>query len=585
LASVNIILAGNKVQKISVQAGTGLLTALRSVGLYFPVICGGQGKCGKCRVRVTSGSLPASAADAACFSRAELKEGWRLACTAFPVKDITVKISDTGEGQFSAVDSFEQSETVSREAGELFSPKKSARSFARQVEPERALSFSELREVSNLAGLGPGEGFHIYRDRGRIIGVGGASDPLYAIAVDIGTTTLGFALVDLRTGAVEYRFSAVNKQREFGGDVISRIHRANSGDLPLLSRCARAQIAGGIAALCAEAGVESRDIRKIAVAGNTTMIHLLLGLSCQSLGKTPFTPVTVDMVFLNSWEMLGEALSAEGSALSGLGCEAVVLPGISTYVGADIVAGLLFAEMHKRGAPAAFMDIGTNGEMALAWDGKIICAATAAGPACEGGNISWGTGSVPGAISRVQFRDGVFETDTIGNKAPVGICGSGVVDMVYQGLKHGYIQPSGRFSEKTDGDKIALARAPDGRDIVFCQKDVRELQLGKSAIRSGLDALLNHAGLGYDDIQTLFIAGGFGFKLNVESAAGIGLIPDALLPKVSLIGNSALGGAVKYLLNTENDEALRVIIEQSEEFSLLEDKYFNDYFIKNINFE
>jgi uncharacterized 2Fe-2S/4Fe-4S cluster protein (DUF4445 family) len=223
--------------------------------------------------------------------------------------------------------------------------------------------------------------------------------------------------------------------------------------------------------------------------------------------------------------------------------------------------------------------------MALVHNGKILCTATAAGPAFEGGNILWGTGSVPGAISRVQFRDGVFKTGTIGDKPPMGICGSGVVDMVHQGLKHGYIQESGRFSEKARGNEIPLARAPDGRDIVFCQKDVRELQLGKSAIRSGLDALLNHTGLGYDKIQTLYIAGGFGFNLNMESAAGIGLIPQALLPKVSLIGNSALGGAVKYLLKADSDEILHRIIEQSEEFSLPEDKYFNENFINNVSFE
>jgi uncharacterized 2Fe-2S/4Fe-4S cluster protein (DUF4445 family) len=352
----------------------------------------------------------------------------------------------------------------------------------------------------------------------------------------------------------------------------------------------RKQIAEGIAALCAEAPVEGNDIRKIAIAGNTTMLHLLLGLSCQTLGKAPFTPVTLDMVFLNSREILGEELLgmpalSELSSPAELCCETVILPGISAYVGSDIAAGIFFAEPHKCTGPAVFMDIGTNGEIAIAHNGKILCAATAAGPAFEGGNILWGTGSVPGAISAVRFKNGGFEVSTIGAMPPAGICGSGVTDIVYQGLKHGFIQPSGRFSEKVHADEIALAKAPDGRNIVFCQKDVRELQLGKSAIRSGLDALLNYAGLGYDNIQTVYIAGGFGFNLNMESAAGIGLIPEALFPKISLIGNSALGGAVKYILNQDSDEALRRIIEQSEEYSLPEDAYFNAHFISNINFE
>jgi uncharacterized 2Fe-2S/4Fe-4S cluster protein (DUF4445 family) len=227
------------------------------------------------------------------------------------------------------------------------------------------------------------------------------------------------------------------------------------------------------------------------------------------------------------------------------------------------------------------MDIGTNGEIAIAHNEKIICAATAAGPAFEGGNILWGTGGVPGAISEARFIDGVFEVGIIGAAPPAGICGSGVVDIVHQGLKHGLIQPSGRFSEKVHADGIALAKAPDGRNIVFCLKDTRELQLGKSAISSGLDTLLNYAGLGYNNIQTVYVVGGFGFNLNMESAAGIGIIPEALLPKVSLIGNSALGGAVKYIINPDSDEVLRWIIEQ---YSLPEDKYFNACFISNVNF-
>jgi uncharacterized 2Fe-2S/4Fe-4S cluster protein (DUF4445 family) len=278
-------------------------------------------------------------------------------------------------------------------------------------------------------------------------------------------------------------------------------------------------------------------------------------------------------------------------------CEVAVLPGISTYVGADITAGILFSGIHRSREPAAFMDIGTNGEMALAFGGKILCAATAAGPAFEGGNILWGTGSVPGAISKARFRkvgaapegkspEGQFEITTIGGKEPVGICGSGVVDIVYQGLVNGLILPGGRFDRKSlPANEIFLARAPDGRDIVFCQKDVRELQLGKSAIRSGFDAMLNYAKLGYDDIKTLYIAGGFGFNLNLESGAGIGLIPRELLPKVSLAGNSALGGAAKYLLNPDYGETLYRITEEAVEFSLPSDKFFNSSFINNVNFD
>jgi uncharacterized 2Fe-2S/4Fe-4S cluster protein (DUF4445 family) len=524
MPTITVNLPGNSVRNITVSPNTSLLNALQNAGVYIPAICGGRGTCGKCRIKLDSGSLPVTPADDTFFSPDDLHADWRLSCRAFPVDDIALTVPESGESHYSAVVSFEQE--------------------------------------ASAHGVCLGNNIRI-----------GDKSEIYAVAIDIGTTTLGFALVDMRTGKIASRYSAVNRQREFGGDVISRIQRANDGGLTLLSQSIRKQIAEGIVDLCAQASICAESICKIAIVGNTSMLHLLLELSCQTLGKAPFTPVTLDMVRLNSREIIGNDLSMK------IDCEMAILPGISTYVGADITAGLYFTELYTHDVPEAFIDIGTNGEMALIHNKKILCTATAAGPAFEGGNIRCGTGSVPGAISRIRFHDGAFVVNTIDNKPPVGICGSGVVDMVYQGLKHGYIEPNGRFTEKVQDDTIKLAG-----DIVFCQKDVRELQLGKSAIRSGLDALLHHAGLCYDDIQTLYIAGGFGFNLDMESAAGIGLIPPALLPKVSLIGNSALGGAVRFLLNADGDAVLDRIIKQSEEFSLPTDKYFSQHFIDNINF-
>ncbi|GHV36385.1 hypothetical protein AGMMS49546_01580 [Spirochaetia bacterium] len=572
-ARIITLVSPNGEQKISVSGEKDVLRELQNAGICLPAFCGGQGSCGKCRVRVIAGAMEASAADRAHFSAADLDAGCRLACTAFPLSDITVEIPSAGEEDFSALSDFEQ------------------------IEPF-------LPGTSNEAPL---------ETRPH---TGKETSPRFAIAVDIGTTTLALALADLRTGKICSRLSTVNRQREFGADVISRIRRANAGDLGALSQCVRRQIAGCIRELYRKARQTpaqegSRGIRKIAVAGNTTMLHLLLNLSCETLGRSPFTPVTLDMVSIPYHELFGEGIAGgtqgcETQDSDTLNCEVVILPGISTYVGADITAGILFAGLHKSAnplgllpmeihkeyaqqgfasAPAVLMDIGTNGEMVLAHGGKLLCTATAAGPAFEGGNILWGTGSVPGAISRVGFRDGKFEIAAIGNQPPIGICGSAVVDTVYQGLKQGYILSSGRFSEKLAGRDIVLAKSPEGRDIVFCQKDVRELQLGKSAIRSGLDALLNHAGLSYDDIQKLYIAGGFGFNLNLESCAGIGLIPAALKPKVSLIGNSALGGAIRYLLNAGTEKDLLQIKEQAEEYSLPTDSYFNENFITNIDFE
>ncbi|MDR2392772.1 MAG: ASKHA domain-containing protein [Treponema sp.] len=582
---IRIMFAETTEHEIPVEPGLNLLKTVQDGGIYLPALCGGQGACGKCTVRVYTGSLPVTAADRSCLSQDQLEAGYRLACAAFPLEDVGIEIYETGEQDFSTVNTFKQDHQNPcglKEA--LFYLAKDAQSYARQLTADRRLSYSELREVSKLADIqgrifeNPTESrkCHVYREQGKILHISGKPEPVYAVAVDIGTTTLALALLDLQTGTILGRFSAVNRQREWGADVISRIQRANAGDLPLLSRIVRTQISEGIAALYHEREVPAKAIKKIAIVGNTTMLHLLLQLSCATLGQTPFTPVTLDMVSLGYEEIFEGALS----------CETLILPGLSTYVGADITSGLLFTEIHTKTDPVAFMDIGTNGELALAYQGKILCTATAAGPAFEGGNIRWGTGSVPGAIAQVRFQDGIWACTTIGNRPPVGICGSAVVDIVYQGLKQDLIQKSGRFNTKLlPAGELVLAKTQDNRDIVFCQKDVRELQLGKSAIRSGLDALLNHAGLDYGDINTLYLAGGFGFNLNLESGAGIGLIPEALRPKVSLIGNSALGGAIQFLLNPDYEKTLYYLIKQSEAFSLPQDRYFNEHFIANMDFD
>jgi uncharacterized 2Fe-2S/4Fe-4S cluster protein (DUF4445 family) len=613
-----------------------LLAQLQDGGIYLPAICGGRGTCGKCKVKVIAGRLEPSAADIAYFSPADIAAGFRLSCKAYPAADITITIPQSREQEFQGVNSFTVGEQVINNSEvEVFTPEKNKLSFARQIAGDRPVTLEELERISVLAdilgkpplpdagagantGAGAdagaanngaaagaaaaggegtpsgatagaraqsGEAAYIYRDRGRVIAVRRKPEPLYAIAIDIGTTTIALALVNLQTGAITGRLSMVNKQREFGADVISRIQRANGGDLPRLCVSVRKQLAEGAAALCRNGGVGEQAVARIAIAGNTTMLHLLLGLSCACLGQSPFTPVTLDFVSFNYREIFAGDFS----------CEVVLLPGISTYVGADITAGLLFSEAYKAAAPVLFMDIGTNGEMALAVNGKLLCTATAAGPAFEGGNILWGTGSVPGAISKVKYASdrplasgkplGRFDIKTIDNRPPVGICGSAVVDIVYEGLQNGLIQSTGAFNKNRVNDALFIAKHEDGQDITFIQKDVRELQLAKSAICSGIDALLHHRGLAYDDIQTLFIAGGFGYNLDFESGAGIGLIPQALKPKVALIGNSALGGTVRFLLDRDNEALLAKIAQESEEYSLPEDRYFNDLFIDNIEFD
>jgi uncharacterized 2Fe-2S/4Fe-4S cluster protein (DUF4445 family) len=511
-------------RSVSLDSRAPLLAALQAAGFSIPAVCGGRGKCGKCKVRLLSDGWRPTVADTAFFSQAEIAAGWRLSCAAlsrmFPDTPPVIEIPD-GESSMVAVDDFD---------------------------------WGAIPVAADSTG-----------DNG---------EP-YGIAIDIGTTTIALRLVNRRTGRAAGRWTAVNRQREWGADVISRIQKANRDGLTLLTRSVRAQVSEGIAALCAGAAIAPASVGKIAVAANTTMIHLLLGLSCATLGVAPFTPVTLGPVVMPCRVLFDVECAAE----------ITVLPGISTYVGADIAAGIFFSGMSRRPEPSLLLDIGTNGEIALHTDGALIVAATAAGPAFEGGNIRWGTGSVPGAISGAWYRDGVWTVTTIEDRPPVGICGSGLVSAVWECARHGLIEPGGRFNPDHAPDgTVTLARTVCGEDITLTQKDIRELQLAKSAVCSGVEALLRYAGLAAADVKTLYIAGGFGRNIDYAGAAGIGLIPHALRDKISLIGNSALGGAARYLLDRQSPAELSRIIASSTEYNLSGDRCFNGLFVENLEF-
>jgi len=554
-------------------AGGNLLDAMRGMGLYVPALCGGRGTCGKCRIRAMDGALDVTETDAAHISRGDLDAGWRLACAARPTSDAAVEVAPRGEDNFAVVEDYSGAIRGAAAITTLVAMEKSPRSVTDRVKMDGdvPLSMETLRGCSEIVENGASEVF-VTRAGGRILRVGSRTD-LFAIAADIGTTTLCMALVDVRDGAVLGRLSMINKQREYGADVISRIHRAANGDLAAIGDAVRVQLARGAQKICSDNGVDPGAVVRMAVVGNTAMLHLLLGLSCKTLGAYPFTPVTLDALYLRYDEIF------EGS----LRCAVEVLPGISTYVGADITAGILFTNLPESERPALLLDMGTNGEMAVSRDGRLCCTATAAGPAFEGGNIEWGTGSVPGAISSVRFDGGETRIETIGGTPPTGICGSGVIDAVAACLKSGIISGTGRFEKDFEGG-VSLGLTERGREIRFTQRDVREVQLAKSAVRSGIDILLKIAGLSYGDVGAFYIAGGFGYRIGFDSGVAIGLFPEEFSGRMTAVGNSALGGAIKYLLDESAGGALEAIARGAEHFDLSEDGAFNDMFMENMMF-
>lgn len=370
------------------------------------------------------------------------------------------------------------------------------------------------------------------------------------ICIDIGTTTI--VAMKFRDGKMIGSYSELNAQRRFGADVLSRIEAANHGRGSELRSIIEYQLRNCIKKL---GGSDERII----IAANTVMKSLLMGYDCTMLGVYPFQAQTLENDRL---EMFNDA---------------DVIGGISAFVGGDILTGLYMCGFDKSEEVNLFIDLGTNGEMAIGNKEHILCTSTAAGPAFEGGRISCGTGSVEGAISSVSLKTGTLKT--IGDKPPCGICGSGIIELMAELLEAGIADHTGLLTGCGEhGYKL-------DEKVYFTQKDVRELQTAKSAVRAGIELLISRSGVKKGDIKNVFLAGGFGKRLNIEKACRIGLLPPELAPRCTAVGNSSLGGAVKLLEHAEGMEAIEKIRSVADDFALADAPEFTDMFIRYMDFE
>jgi len=387
----------------------------------------------------------------------------------------------------------------------------------------------------------------------------------YGIAIDIGTTTLAFELVDMSTAKRIATHTAANSQRSLGADVITRIKHATQGASAKLHTYILDDIRQGVTQILVSNNIQANAIKFVSIAGNTTMLHILLDLPCDTLGVYPFTPVDIAMQHCSFNDVFGGGL---------LDAKLLILPGISTFVGADIVSGILCCHDPNNTSPNLLIDLGTNGEMALFTHERILVTSTAAGPAFEGGNISQGTAGIPGAIAKVRYskENNVFIYETINNKLPLGICGTGVLDVAAELARHTICDETGYME-----DDVLIA---DG--VTFTQKDMREVQLAKSAVRSGIEILLEVGGYRYNDIARVYIAGGFGHKIDMNSAVAIGLIPAGL--QVMAVGNTALGGAAHVLLSQVAEADAIALASRAEEINLSTHPRFNDLFMEHMMF-
>lgn len=414
-----------------------------------------------------------------------------------------------------------------------------------------------------------------------------AGDGLLA-ACDIGTTTVVCHLLDGATGVRLCTVSAPNAQRSFGADVISRIQASVDSGLDKLQSAIVDQINGMLVQLKQKAG-RTEDIRRLAVAGNTVMSHLFCGLSPESIGVAPFTPLS----------LFGESYDAKQIGIEG--CETVyVVPSIAGYVGGDIVADLAAVQMHSSvlaedGEKETLMlDIGTNGEMVLGKSGSYVCCATAAGPAFEGAEIAMGMPAASGAISKVWLEDGKICCSTINDAPAVGICGSGLIDALAVFLETELLDETGLIADEDEVKEAYAGYLGEDEDgtcvyltdtVKVTQADVRKLQLAKASIAAGIRILLSERNISVTDVEQVILAGGFGSFLNKKSAAAIGLIPEELEPVTISVGNAAGEGAVSAAVSEAARQELGRLQQEMRYVELSTHKKFSDAYMEEMFFE
>jgi uncharacterized 2Fe-2S/4Fe-4S cluster protein (DUF4445 family) len=412
-----------------------------------------------------------------------------------------------------------------------------------------------------------------------------SNGPIYGLAIDLGTTTIVIRLIDLETGEMVADSSFENPQRFGGSDIMARIHYDTIHRSKLLQRT----LAGYITHAIEEFPVNPKFIYEVVIAGNSTMRDLFFRLNVYSIGQNPYRSLT-EIEMLSGKRITTSLVESSKRLKLPINPKARIygLPIISGHVGADAAACMLAADIVNEKNLIAIMDIGTNTELILGNKYKIMAASCPAGPAFEGGRISCGMPGLPGAIEKVKMnRDGSFDIQVIDNEIPQGICGSGLIDLLSELLKSRRINYLGRFSSREglpdDEDKIVLFSNED-HDIHITENDINELAQAKGANVAGLHIVFNKYGARFGDVNTFYLAGGFGRNLNIESSKRIGLIPNIDDSKILQIGNASIEGASIALLSKTRRAELENLVKKVTHCRLETDPAFFDYFVEGCQF-
>jgi len=521
-------------RRVGAEIGETVLRALQRDGVAVAGSCGGRGTCGKCRVRFAERSPEPTTADRAAIEVEALRVGWRLACQHEVEGQATIELLEMGE-------------------------------------------LPHKERVGGLDALQAVDPFGEPRD----------DVDAYGVAIDIGTTTIAAHLFDLGTGRRLAGVASRNPQIPFGADVISRISHVRRHGESGLSDLHDAVVEGlnRLIRRAAElASVPASSIRSAIAVGNPTMLHLLLSVDPSGIGVSPFRPVFSE----------GMERSAENIGLEIRPDAAVrTFPGISGYVGADIVAGILATDLDEAQGTILFLDIGTNGEVVLAIDGRLTACSTAAGPAFEGASIVQGMPAMDGAIEGVRLEGRRIVCSTIGDVDAVGLCGTGLLSAVAELVAGGAIDRSGRFVDggspvedqlRGEGAERRMRLTDGERPVYLYQRDVREVQLAKGAMRAGIDILLRSAGVAPEELDRILIAGAFSAGLTGEHLVATGLLPEIDPARIRNVGQTAVRGAAISLLDRSRLRAADRIAQSVEVVELSADPSFAGLFVECMAF-
>ena len=586
---------------LNVPEGTDLLEAMRMAHMTPDAPCGGKGKCGKCTVFVRQGGNGSFEKVLAC--RTEAADGMEI---------------DTGTGELARTEILTDASGVDQQEWKhnpfltsvrvLIRPCPSGESIPdwdRFLEgladapglpspPECIMekngspagrttgasgSYADFRPsaASKLGPLAKANGGNVYAVLfdGEVLDVCAEAPLLYMAAFDIGTTTVAGYLINAADGTVSVTDSCMNPQAKYGADVINRANYTLEHGMEEVSSCIRAALRDLLDRMARRAGISTENIYAVSVAGNTCMHHLFLGISPDSLVHAPYNPaISCPMILPASCYQLN--IHPNGKLM--------MLPNIAGFVGADTVGCLVATRLAEQKEWTLLIDIGTNGEMVLGRNHCMAACSTAAGPAFEGAGITCGMRGSAGAISKVRWADGKWEYETIGNEPPRGICGSGLLDLAAQLLISGQMDETGQLE---NGPSVVLADEKEsgtGEAVTLEQKDIRQLQLAKAAIASGIHLLAKKMGISLDEIKTVWLAGAFGSFLSPESACDIGLIPEALRGRIRAVGNAAGEGAKRVLQDKDQWEYANAAAKETAFLELASMPEFQDRFVDEILF-